>query len=83
MKTNYFTINGQITEYVSINNTIYFQPDLNNINDYRFLYDGELELNIKKNFKFSISVNFRYDNEPHSGTSKQYIVLNNGISFKF
>ena len=81
--TNYFTLNGNLAENILFHNTFYLQPNLSNINDFRFLYDAELKLTLNANIAFVATLNFRYDSEPHEGSTKKYIIYNNGISFKF
>ena len=81
--TNYFTLNGTLTENILFQNTFYLQPNLSNFNDFRFLYDAELKINLKTNITFVASLNFRYDSDPHEGSTKKYLIYNNGISLKF
>ena len=81
--TNYLRLNLVITKNTSLGSTAYYQFDTKRPSDYRLLYDGNFNFKMSKNFMFSFSLNYRYDNEPHGEIGKTYFKLNNGLSFNF
>lgn len=81
--TNYLTLDFQILENIIFTNTAYYQVDISNINDYRILYNSGLNIKLIKNLHFSMTINYRYDSEPHKNINKQYVQISNGISYQF
>jgi len=76
---NYFIFNSNF----NIKNTAYFQVVPNNFNDFRILFDSKIEFYANNFLSLSISLNYRYDNDPHGDLDNSYIQLANGISVKF
>ena len=81
--TNYLRWNINIAENTELYNTVYYQFSSSDINDYRLLYDGSIDLSVNENLSFFIELNYRYDNDSHGDMGKSYIQLNNGIEFTF
>ena len=81
--TNYIKNNFILSSNIELNNTAYFQIASDDFNDYRILYDGELEFNVNDSFSFTTSLNYRYDNDPHANMGSSYIQISNGVSFNF
>ena len=81
--TNYLRWQLNIGENTVLNNTAYYQLDTSAPNDYRLLYDGDLEFELNEKLTFTFTLNYRYDNEPHGTLGKTYIQVNNGIEFSF
>jgi len=81
--TNYIKNNFSLNSNIELSNTAYFQIASTDFNDYRILYDGGLEFHANDFFAFTISLNYRYDNEPHGDLGSSYIQISNGISFNF
>jgi putative salt-induced outer membrane protein YdiY len=81
--TNYISWKIQFNENSSITNTAYFQVDLKNSSDRRILYDGDLNIALNGKLAFTLSLNFRYDSEPHGGLGKTYTQIKNGIEYNF
>ena len=81
--TSYSTIIFQVREDIYINNILYFQPSIKNINDFRFLLDSQLQFKINEVFSLNININYRFDNEPHGNSKKSYFQINNGFEFDF
>ena len=81
--TNYIKNNFALSSNIELNNTVYFQIALDDFNDYRILYDGGLEFHANDFFAFTISLNYRYDNDPHADLGSSYIQISNGMSFNF
>ena len=81
--TNYIKNSLEIGANIVIGNTCYFQIAPQSSDDYRVLYDGEINFQVSENLSFDFSVNYRYDNEPHGGLENSYIQISNGISIVF
>ena len=52
----FITLNGNLAENILFHNTFYLQPNLSNINDFRFLYDAELKLTLNANIAGAASL---------------------------
>ena len=82
-QTSYSTILYQISEDIYLNNILYFQPSIKDINDFRLLLENELQFKINKAFRINVNINYRFDNEPHGDSKKSYFTINNGFEFDF
>ncbi|MBC8197963.1 MAG: DUF481 domain-containing protein [Candidatus Marinimicrobia bacterium] len=81
--TNYLALDFQILENITFTNTVYYQVDISNKNDYRILYNSGFNFKLIKNLHFSMAINNRYDNEPQHNINKQYVQISNGITYHF
>jgi len=81
--TNYFTWQVQITDNASLQNTAYYQLDISRSSENRLLYDGDLNIELNDRLTFKLTLNYRYDSEPHGALGKSYIQLKNGVEFTF
>ena len=81
--TNYLSWKIRFNETSSFQNTAYYQFDTKNTSDRRILYDGDLNIALNNKLVFTLSLNFRYDSEPHGDLGKTYIQLKNGIEYIF
>ena len=82
-QTSYSTILYQISEDIYLNNILYFQPSIKDINDFRLLLENELQFKINKAFRINVNMNYRFDNDPHGDSKKSYFQINNGFEFDF
>lgn len=80
---NYFSIHShirwQISESVSFQNTLYFQPRLDDFADRRI--DDSARLTVKINDNLSLTTNFslRYDSKPPDPVAKTDMSISNGL----
>ena len=81
--TNYLSWKIRFNETSSLQNTAYYQFDTKNTSDRRILYDGDLNIALNNKLLFTLSLNFRYDSEPHGELGKTYTELKNGIEYIF
>ena len=81
--TNYLSWKIRFNETSSLQNTAYYQFDTKNTSDRRILYDGDLNIALNNKLVFKLSLNFRYDSEPHGELGKTYTQLKNGIEYIF
>ena len=81
--TNYIRNNFSLNSNIEFNNTAYFQIATDDLNDYRILVDSNIEFHANDFLSFSMSLNYRYDNDPHGNLGSSYIQISNGMSFNF
>ena len=81
--TNYVKNNIALSSNIDLKNTGYFQIASVNFDDYRILYEGELDFKVNNYFAFTLSLDYRYDNDPQGGLGSSYIQISNGASFNF
>ena len=82
-QTSYSTILYQISEDIYLNNILYFQPSIKDINDFRLLLENELQFKVNNAFRINVNINYRFDNDPHGDSKKSYFQINNGFEFDF
>ena len=70
-------------ERVEFSNTIYFQPNMRDLKDYRVLSQSDVMFKIFENLKFKTGFNYRYDTRPFPGVPKITYYLTNGLRFEF
>ena len=59
---------------VQFSNTVYYQPNMRDLKDYRILSQSDLIFKIFENLKFKTGFNYRYDTRPFPGCAKNYIL---------
>jgi len=77
--SSYLSFDLRLANPMDLSLTSYYQPDFENFNDYRLLFDSFLEIKVLKRFSFITSMNFRYDNTPPADVKKYDLELKNGI----
>ena len=70
-------------ERIEFSNTIYFQPNMRDLKDYRVLSQSDVMFKIFENLKFKTGFNYRYDTRPFPGVPKITYYLTNGLRFEF
>ena len=81
--TNYLTIDIDFNDDISFKNISYYQPSIINGNDFRFLLDNEIRFKINNKSSINMTINYRFDNEPHGKFGKSYFQINNGFELVF
>ena len=76
--TNYINYIMKISEISKLQNIIYYQFRIKDIELYRILWQCETTINITESFLFHININYRFDSIDDS-----YFELTNGVVFKF
>ncbi len=71
---------GKTTEW---GNVVYFQPSMDDFDDYRSLADSNLSFSVSGRFSFIVSMNLRYDSKPPEGIKKADLEIKNGMSVNF
>ncbi len=80
--SSYFTININFKN-IDFVTTTYYQPNINEIQDYRIANDSAFELKINKFLNFRAGINLLYDTRQPIGVPALTYILRNGIGFKF
>lgn len=60
----YWSYTHQFNEQTSWFNTVYLQPDLGDLDDYRILFDAGLSVRILGNLNLRLAYNLKYDSDP-------------------
>jgi putative salt-induced outer membrane protein YdiY len=79
----YLYANIGIEDKMSFVNTIYIQPDVSNLEDYRVLNEGELQFAITDSFAFTSTLKYRYDSQPPANIKHYDLAVKNGLKFSF
>ena len=67
-----------VLEIIDLQNVLYYQFKLENPEDYRILWNGNLTINASKGISFHMNTHYRFDK---SGDS--YFEISNGFGFQF
>ena len=76
--TNYINYQVNVLEIIELQNVMYYQFKLENPEDYRILWNGNLTINASNGLSFHINTHYRFDK---SGES--YFEISNGFGFQF
>jgi hypothetical protein len=80
--SSYITITIDLGK-IDFNSTTFFQPNINNFNDYRIASDSNFELEITKNLNFKVGFNLLFDTRQPVGVPELTYILKNGLTYKF
>lgn len=81
--SSYLTCTFNILKNVELVSTTFYQPNLQNLNDYRIANDSGLEIVINKHLNFKSTFNLLYDTYQPIGIPYLVYQLKNGLSVKF
>ena len=81
--STYYTLKYIKPNSYTVRSTSYFQPHIGRLNDFRFLTDTSLSIEITKSIEFVTKLSLRYDSLPPNGLHSSDLELSNGLSFKF
>lgn len=81
--SSYLTCTFNILKNVELVSTTFYQPNLQNLNDYRIANDSSLEIVINKHLNFKSTFNLLYDTYQPIGIPNLVYQLKNGLSVKF
>jgi hypothetical protein len=82
--TNYLVLRAKFGDGLSATSTIYYQPDFDNFDDYRILWDAMLKVNLTKRLALTNTFNMRFDSlPPYSVKKKQDLELITGLIYEF
>jgi hypothetical protein len=80
---NYFAYSKYINELITFHYNIYFQPIINQLDDYLLEQNSQLILNITKSLKLTMKLKHNYNSTPIGNIKKYDITQYSGISYKF
>jgi hypothetical protein len=80
--SNYISINYKISKSVSVNYTSYFQFNVSDFSDYRYLGDGQLRFLILPRIYFTLNAKIKYDAYPVTNLRSYDYDFVQGISFE-
>ena len=80
---NVASIVYKLSGNLSLKDALYLQPDVTQLNDFRFLNELSLSVALKKYLLLSISTVWRYDSKPPLNLEKNDISIHTGIVFNF
>lgn len=81
--SSYLTFSLSLFKTVELNSTTFYQPNLQNANDYRFANDTGLEIHINKHLNYKSTFNFLFDSAQPIGVPDLVYSFRNGLSLKF
>ncbi len=81
--TNYLAFLWRIVPRTSLQLIGYYQVDVNRFSDYRLLLDGLLAINITDKLAATVTMIYRYDNEPVQNVARFDLDLRNGFTYTF
>ena len=76
--TNYLNYQVNVLQIVELQNVVYYQFKLENPEDYRIIWDGNLTIKASKGISFHINTQYRFDNNEDN-----YFEISNGFGFQF
>ncbi len=79
----YFSIKHRFTDNSRIVSTSYYQPAFNDNEDYRFLEQVSLVVNLSKRLNLKLSVDIAHDNRPPQLIEKTDTTYSTGIEYRF
>ena len=79
--TNYITTEIALSENADFYSTIYYQPAVNNLSDYKILSENSVSAKISEHLDMEILFTLRHDNKPPDDTKK--LDINSSFGFKY
>jgi hypothetical protein len=81
--SSYISFSWKINDILSLANTTYFQPLINNFSDFRISSQTDLKFKISKKFAYTLGYNHYFDTDPPLGVVNTIYSLENKLSFAF
>ncbi|MFH0866166.1 MAG: DUF481 domain-containing protein [Bacteroidota bacterium] len=81
--SSYVSFSWKLNDVLSLVNTTYYQPMINNFSDFRISAQTDLKIKISGKFSFSLGYNHYYDTDPPEGVVNTIYSLDNKLSFEF
>lgn len=81
--STYISGGFKVKDYLTINNIVYYQPNLSAFNDFRILLETRISVRLTKKLSLNTSFNLIYDSEPPSTVPTTRYNLSNGLRFVF
>ena len=81
--TSYLNHTLFINDLFSMANIVYLQFDIDELNNYRILWDGILDFPFNQSFSLTMKVHCRYDVSSVNPNGDNYITISNGLNWNF
>jgi hypothetical protein len=81
--SSYLTLDWNITNRINCWVVGYFQPDINNISDFKSVIETGIEIGIIGKLYFTIDLSYRYNSKPVGDVKNYDTALKNGLRFSF
>lgn len=81
--STYLSNGFKLNDYLTLNNIIYYQPNLSAFNDFRILLETKISVRLTKKLLLNTSFNLIYDSEPPSTVPTTRFNLSNGFGLVF
>ena len=81
--TNYINHAFKPNEFITIQNIIYYQFKSTNLQHYRVLWDGDINIEASGKISFHVNLKFRYDMSEINPEGDSYFEITNGLGFYF
>ena len=83
-RLNLYLVNKKaLSNHSKLISTLYYQPSINDMTDYRILEQMSLQLDVTENLSFTVSVNFKHDNQPPQLTKKTDTSYTTGFEYDY
>lgn len=79
----YIILKASLTDTVSLYNTSYYQPALDDGEDYRVLEQAGMSVKLAEQLSLTISVNASYDQQPPLGVERNDVSYRTGLNYRF
>lgn len=80
--SSYATLEIELQKYLLFSSVTYFQPDVEDLSDYRIISENTFKVIMGKLVDLNIKFNLRYDSLPPETVKKLDIISKFGLSFK-
>ncbi len=81
--STYISAGFRVKHYLTINNILYYQPNLLAFDDFRVLLETRISVRLTKKLSLNTSFNLIFDSEPPETVPTTRFNLSNGFSFVF
>jgi len=81
--SSYLSFSAKIAKYVSLGVVCYYQPNINNFEDYRISGEASLKIDLTNNFLIKIIYQHNFDAEAPEGIETLNYSLKNSLGWKF
>ena len=78
--TSYIAYNN-IGKLIETNAVAYFQPSIQDTNDYRILTEASISSKLTNKLRLEVSINFNYDTLPPEGILKNDLIIKNVLKY--
>jgi len=77
--SSYLDVSLSINNIITFSNTVYFQPTLKDVDNFKVLNDASLTFQIINILSFKVTLNLKYDSQPPPEVKNLDLQLKNGV----